>query len=124
MTARVETFPEDSCDPSRGAVQLFVCTDTDDAELNDELNRAIDVPWSLGGPGYNAHSYIAVDRWSAAGIRFEVYSTGGGGDVFLFETVADCEKAEQMIADLREEFRAYCGTIKRNISNNGRPDIS
>jgi hypothetical protein len=32
--------------------------------------------------------------------------TGGGGDVFLFETAGDWVKAEQMIADLREEFRA------------------
>lgn len=103
---RVESFPKDPCDPSTDAVQRFVCTDADDAEVNDELDHVIDVPWNRDSPDYDAHSYIAVDRWSAAGIRFGVYSAGGGGNAFFFETIADCERTEQMIADLREEDRA------------------
>jgi hypothetical protein len=111
---RVRTIPKDRYDPSAQAVQEFVCTNPDDTKGNDELHHVIDVPWNCDGPDYAAHSYIAVDRWSAAGIRFEVYSAGGGGNAFLFETMADCERAEQMIADLREEDRAWLDAIEQN----------
>jgi hypothetical protein len=43
---------------------------------------------------------IAMKRWLEAGIRWEVYSTGCGSDEFIFETVADRIKAEEMIGDL------------------------
>jgi hypothetical protein len=111
----VRTIPEDRYDPSAHAVQEFVCANADDAVVNGELDHVIDVPWNWDSPDDDAHSYIAVDRWSAAGIRFGVYSSGGGGNVFFFETVADCERAEQMIADLRQESRARLDAIEEKI---------
>ena len=111
----VRTIPKDRYDPSAHAVQEFVCTNADDAEVNDRLDHVIDLPWNWDSPDYDAHSYIAVDRWSALGIRFGVYSAGGGGNAFFFETVADCERAKQMITDLREEDRAWLDTIEENI---------
>jgi hypothetical protein len=80
---RVRTIPKDRCDPSAQAVQEFVCTNADDAEVNDELDHVIDVPWNWDSPDYDAHSHIAVDRWSAAGIRFGVSQPGAAGMRFF-----------------------------------------
>jgi hypothetical protein len=64
---------------------------------DEELDRIISVPWNLYK--YD-HGRIAMKRWLEAGIRWEVYSTGCGSDEFIFETVADRIKAEEMIGDL------------------------
>ena len=73
--------------------------------MDDETQRIVDVPWMREREDYQAHTFIAGDRWTAAGIPWTIYSEGGGGTAFLFETVADREKAAAMIADLRDEAR-------------------
>jgi hypothetical protein len=104
----VETFPESPCDPSTDAVQRFVCTDADGAEVNDELYRVIDVPvkWYKNGERSKVYAYTATDRWADADLTFECYSAGTTGDMFVFETVDMANEAEHLIADLRAQMSA------------------
>ena len=80
---RLRTIPKDRYDPSAQAVQEFVCTNADDAEVNDELDHVIDVPWNWDGPDYDAHSYIAGSLECGGYSVWGVLSRGRRECVFL-----------------------------------------
>jgi hypothetical protein len=82
----------------RYKIRLQITTVT--AEEPD-TDRIVDIPNVNDGAGPNHRAYDAIAQWSAAGLRWEVYSDSSSGDVaFSFETPADADRAKAILATI------------------------
>jgi hypothetical protein len=78
-----------------------------DEELAEHASRVIDIPakWYKDGDRTHEYSYEATARWEVAGIEYGVYSAGSTGNMFIFPTAADRERASALCADLWERMK-------------------